>query len=316
MWSGPREARARAGHVPGTCLRSPLLRLVQFGAAPARFASPDLGAEIAEPAFSVCEMRPMALADMNDGLREMARERVLAVEDDPEGRYYLRKAFYRRYGFIGPGPAGYGNSELSFLRWAIERGILNPLEHPRRPGSPWWRAVNEKLMYDAELAALLFEAGAEPRDDEREARMWLDYLRTPSPSSWYRAHNASVVFGYQNYTREAQLESEAERRFIVRVLDRLLFAQALVIPGGLAEAGSRGRLASPEGPFVDFAVRVKELYPRNYPLLPEDVRALEARGDGGVCDAVDEGVIAPRLREVRATVAVALGISGGEVRIQ
>ena len=60
---------------------------------------------------------------------------VNGVADDPQGRLRLREAFYAKYGF-GEG-AGFGTSELAFLRWEIGRGALNPGD-----GSPWWRAVN------------------------------------------------------------------------------------------------------------------------------------------------------------------------------
>ena len=36
---------------------------------------------------------------------------------------------------------------LSFLRWQANRGILNPI-HADRPGSSWWRAINERLLRD------------------------------------------------------------------------------------------------------------------------------------------------------------------------
>ena len=60
---------------------------------------------------------------------------VESVRDDPEGRYQLRVAFYKKYGFAKDSGAGYGTSELAFLRWEIERGVLNPVA-AAQPGSP------------------------------------------------------------------------------------------------------------------------------------------------------------------------------------
>jgi len=102
-------------------------------------------------------------------LARQAFQTVSAVADDPEGRYALRERFYDKYGFTG-----YGNSELAFMRWEIERGVLAPLDAPR-PGSSWWRAVNASLLYDTELAALIYESG-EPIAAPTNSRRWLDYL--------------------------------------------------------------------------------------------------------------------------------------------
>jgi hypothetical protein len=92
-------------------------------------------------------------------LEEETRRRVDQVKNDPEGRYRLREEFYQKYGFGEDGGADYGASELAFMRWEIERGVLNPPDDPRQPGSPWWRAVNEEFLYLSELAAAVYEAG-------------------------------------------------------------------------------------------------------------------------------------------------------------
>src|SRR5260370_871233 len=85
---------------------------------------------------------------------------VSAGADDPEARYGLRVRFYEKYGEAIDDGAGYGNSELAFMRWEIDRGVLEPLDAPR-PGSRWWRNVNASLLFDAELAALIYESGAQ-----------------------------------------------------------------------------------------------------------------------------------------------------------
>ena len=89
-----------------------------------------------------------------------AVQRVAEVRDDPEGRYRLRVGFYQKYGFAKDGGAGYGASELAFLRWEIERGVLNPLDHPAQPGSRWWRDVNDDFLLAAEQAADIAEGVA------------------------------------------------------------------------------------------------------------------------------------------------------------
>src|SRR5215469_7047970 len=161
-----------------------------------------------------------------ESLDARARKLVAAVRDDPEGRYRLRAEFYRRYGGEAPGEFGYGNSEMAFLRWEIERATLNPPGH-QRPGSPWWRAVNEEFIYTAELAGLIYDSGGEPGEIPRPVRCWLDYLRQPGSKAWYRAHNASIVWAYIQHTALARDESAAERAFVNVVLYRVLYAESL-----------------------------------------------------------------------------------------
>src|SRR5262245_34355554 len=118
-------------------------------------------------------------------LARHALEIVGGVADDPEGRYLLRVRFYEKYGFselTDLGGAGYGNSELAFLRWEIDRGVLQPLPS----GSKWWRAVNSMLCFDAELASLIHEDGRRVKAPPG-AQRWLDYIDKPGERTWYQA---------------------------------------------------------------------------------------------------------------------------------
>lgn len=45
------------------------------------------------------------------------------------------------------------------MRWQLRRAVLASLNGVR-PGSPWWRAVNESLLRDTTEAALLFTGGS------------------------------------------------------------------------------------------------------------------------------------------------------------
>ena len=56
-------------------------------------------------------------------LAKQAFATVTAVSNDPWARYTLRERFYEKYGYGDDGGAGYGNSELAFLRWEIARGV-------------------------------------------------------------------------------------------------------------------------------------------------------------------------------------------------
>ena len=245
---------------------------------------------------------------------EKATNRVRGVADDPEGRYSLCAEFYRRYGF-GPG-FGLGASELDFVRWEITRGVLNPLDHPQ-PGSRWWRAVNGGLLYHAEAAAALEEAGLGDAATG-PIRAWVGYLRSPSPHSWYRAHNSSTVEGYLGHVDAAHTESAAECTFINVVLYRVLYAQALVessAPGLLGRIAHHFRrlvgdlermLADPRSPSVDVLLHLPDFYPRHYPLSAADAAEILRRGHGPEAFArilMDNVFIAPCLTALYAEAA-------------
>ena len=78
---------------------------------------------------------------------------LTAVRDDPAQRLELAARFYDRRA-ARPAVRPYRRAELAFMRWQISRGVLAP-PNADRPGSPWWRAVNEGLLRDAWQADLL-----------------------------------------------------------------------------------------------------------------------------------------------------------------
>src|SRR5438874_2727118 len=173
-----------------------------------------------------------------ESLAKQAFATVSAVADDPEARYGLRVRFYEKYGEAIDDGAGYGNSELAFMRWEIDRGVLEPLDAPR-PGSRWWRNVNASLLFDAELAALIYEGGAQV-DAPPGSRRWLDYIDAPSERSWYVAHNGSIAAGYLAQAAAARDELDGEQRFMNIVLYRVLYAEAMV--SGATFLGRLGEL--------------------------------------------------------------------------
>lgn len=230
------------------------------------------------------------------------------VKDDPEARYQLRVRFYDKYGFALDGGAGFGSSELAFMRWEIDRGVLAPLDAPR-PGSRWWRDVNSSLIFDAELAALIYESG-ESIAAPPGAQRWLDYITSPSEKTWYLAHNGSIVGGYLAQVAAARAELDGEQRFMNIVLYRVLYAEAMV--AGASFLGRLGEiLANPTLPAVNIIVDVRDFYPRDYPLTRDDVRNLMGRGDSIMDLAVrlfDDGLILPEATSVYDHAASSLGI--------
>lgn len=258
--------------------------------------------------------RYASLVTTFEELERRARTRVAEVRDNPEGRYTMRVRFYSRWGGDPRGGPGLGRSELDFLRWEIERGVLNP---PEQGGSPWWRAVNERLLCDAELAVLLEEELPQLDIGITSVRLWRHYLRAPSPITWYRAHNGSIVRGYLDEVDLAHAEPWSERVFLNVVLYRLLYAHGIV--EGL-ELGSLGRiLADPRSPSVDWLLDLPAFYPRTYALSKEDVGNMLGRGhsiEDAAAALVDDLFVLPQLPELYRHVAAWVGQPGLERLIE
>src|ERR1700741_1616776 len=124
---------------------------------------------------------------------EVALASIGAVRDDPAGRLALMRSQYRVPPDLDRGYLPYRQGASALIRWEMGRGVVNPIKAPR-PGSPWWRAINELLLYDGgEARALAFGHPGPPSSPTVAA--WLEFIRRPSAARWYRAHNMSVVGG-------------------------------------------------------------------------------------------------------------------------
>ena len=160
------------------------------------------------------------------GALDLAQARVAAVRDDPVGRVALMSRLFEGPTGRAPRHVPFRRAALSFMRWQARRGVLNAL-HSSRPGSVWWRDMNERLLRDGcEAVALLSGSAGEP--SSRAVQLWLDFSEEPTGCNWYRAHNASVVGGFLDHRSLAEAEREAERFFMNVALERVLFAHALV----------------------------------------------------------------------------------------
>ncbi len=227
-----------------------------------------------------------------------AHQQVLAVRDDPHARYELLARLHR-------GPAGrratrhlpYRRAALSFMRWQVTRGLLNPPGSPT-PGSQWWRAVNESLLLDgSEAVAIITDQRSQP--SSQPVQYWLSFTNAPTPAAWYRAHNASIVSGYLKHTELAEQETPAERFFINVALLRVLYAHALVASPRLA----LGRLAflapllgDPRLGLAGAFLSLRRVIPQDYPLDQDaDQYITNERRLGRL---LDYGVITPRLQEL------------------
>lgn len=221
---------------------------------------------------------------------EVAAERVAAARDDPTERLRLAAANIE----CGrPSARGrFARSELAFLRSQISRGVLAPHDSPR-PGSAWWRAVNERLLRDA-LESTLLVAGAGGRPSTGSVELWLEFAARPSSASWYRAHNASVVADYLEHEQLAARELLVERFFLNVALVRVLYAHALVAAPRLAvgRLAPLGRwLGNPRGGTVGFFLSIRRVFPDFYPLA-----GLEG-ADGLISEGVPAYVWPAELRE-------------------
>lgn len=153
------------------------------------------------------------------------------VRDDPRGRYELAASFYRH---AEGARRRYGAAELSFLRWELSRGVLAP-PGADVPGSPWWRAVNERLLRDKAEGRML-AAGARGGAGTASVELWVAFVERPGPGAWYRAHNASIVGAYLEHEALTAAELRVERFMMNVALVRVLYAHALVARPQLAWA--------------------------------------------------------------------------------
>ncbi len=254
-------------------------------------------------------------------LEARARALVDGVADDPEGRYRLRERFYARWGFaeqyrqahpraaaratdLSLDPYGYGASELAFMRWEIDRGVLDPVGGSGPSGSPWWRAVNSRFLYLSELAGLVAQAGLGSSVDDVDVRYWLEYFADPRGPTWYRAHNACIVRAYLDESALAEAESPDEQLLMNEVLYRLLFAEAMEMGD---EAGWLGEIAAdPELFAVDLITHLHTLYPDHYPLTEQDVIDVRHLGTGLEADFgrfLDETLILQHVDRLYALIA-------------
>lgn len=224
-----------------------------------------------------------------------AEARISAVRDDPAGRLALMDRCYR-------GPYGTASRHLpfrraatSFMRWQLRRGLLRPPSGPH-PGSPWWRAVNERILRDSCIAL-----GSDPGGPACSPTIgfWMAFAEKPTARDWYRAHNGSVVAAYLEHRELAEAESEAERFFMNVVLCRVLYAHALVAAPRFALSWLYPLapfLGDPRLGMTGIFLSLARVLPDEYPLR----RGVQTYlGDElGFGRLLDYGVIVPRLQRL------------------
>ena len=239
----------------------------------------------------------------------VALAKVSAVRDDPSARLSLMQNAYQVPSQVDRGYLPFRQAASAFMRWQLRRGLLNPADSPT-PGSPWWRAMNERLLYDVcEARALAFGSPGSPSSPTVAA--WLGFIRHPSAASWYRVHNMSVVSAYLEHEHLASGESRVERFFINLVLIRVLYTHALVARprlalGWLALAGRP--LGDPRLGMTGIFLSLSRVLPDRYPLGDDLAPYLDA--EHGIGHLLDVGVIQPRLERLYDWSADELAIPG------
>lgn len=235
-----------------------------------------------------------------------ADAQIAAVRDDPAGRTELMERLFLGPTGSAPQHLPFRRAALAFMRWQAERGLLNPLD-ASPPGSVWWRAINERLLRDGcEAVGLIGELEGDP--SSHPVSLWLRFASTPTPSSWYCAHNASVVAGYLEHERRADEENVVERFFMNVALARVLYAHALVAAPRLA-LGRLHALArffgDPRFGVAGVFLSLGRVVPTRYPLVRDvDFYIAQERRLGHL---IDYAVIAPRLQRLYEWSAEELG---------
>jgi hypothetical protein len=240
---------------------------------------------------------------------DIASARVAAVREDPDARLALMRELYEVPADVDRGHLPFRQAASAFMGWQLRRGLLGPTDGPV-PGSPWWRAINERLLRDGwEARALAFGYPGTPSSPAVAAAV--EFIRRPSAQRWYRAHNVSVVSAYLSHQQLASRESRVERFFINLVLMRVLYAHALVAAprlalGWLAAAGRP--LGDPRLGMTGIFLSLSRVLPDRYPL--GDDLAPYLRIEHGLGHLLDVGVIQPRLHALYNWSACELAIPG------
>jgi hypothetical protein len=236
------------------------------------------------------------MSDHADALGR-AEAQVDAARDDPAARLSLMAQVFHGPTGRAPRHLPFRRAALSFMRWQARRGVLDPLE-ASPPGSPWWRALNERLLRDGcETVALLGGLTGEPSSPA--VRLWLEFSVKPTGRNWYRAHNASIVRGYLEHRGLAEAESAPERFFMNVALVRVLYAHALVAAPRLAlgRLAPLGRLlGDPRLGMTGVFLSLRRVLPNRYPLDRDVERYISDEQRLG--RMLDYAVIVPRLQRL------------------
>jgi hypothetical protein len=228
---------------------------------------------------------------------DWALKQVEAVRQDPAKRLELLERTYHGPTGQAPHHLPFRRAAMAFMRWEMARDVLAPL-HAKPAGSPWWRAVNERLLRDG-CEAVARSGGCGGAPSSATLPLWMSFIADPRGRTWYRAHNATIVAAYLENRHLAELENAAERFFLNVVLLRLLYAHALVSVPRLALGPLFGMgpvLGDPRLAVTGIFLSLSHIVPDRYP-LERDVHAYIAE-ENPLGRMLDYGIIQPRLQRL------------------
>lgn len=190
---------------------------------------------------------------MGSGLMASAAGARLAeaVALTPAARMEAVESFFTARPRSSEGPLGLGRAILDFQAWEIASGRIPA----SGGGSDWWRAVNGMMVLDIAAAS---HGAARPSP---AIRAWLDYTTASEPQgAFWEAHQRSLHAGIRACARLLGAEPPAEQQFaaiVIDIVDRTALSGAATDNDGLARMTER-------------------FYPRQYPIDPDELPALEA----------------------------------------
>jgi hypothetical protein len=179
-----------------------------------------------------------------------------------------------------------------------------------RPGSPWWRAVNERILRDG-CEAVAMSGDLPGPASSRTVDYWMSFADYPTARAWYRAHNGSVVAAYLDHRDLAEAENAAERFFMNVVLCRVLYTHALVAAPRISLGWLRPLapfLGDPRLGMTGIFLQLSRVLPGEYPLRGSVQSYLGDELRFG--RLLDFGVISPRLQQLYQWSAHELGAPG------
>ncbi|AQT75733.1 hypothetical protein [Streptomyces sp. fd1-xmd] len=226
-----------------------------------------------------------------------AARQVARVRDDPAGRTALMRRCYSGPFGKAPRHLPFRRAAMSFMGWQVRRGVLRPASGDR-PGSPWWRAVNERILRDG-CEAVGLSGGLPGPASSPAVDRWLSFAHRPTARAWYGAHNGSVVAAYLENRGLAEAENETERFFLNVVLCRVLYAHALVAAPRISLGPLRPLapfLGDPRLGMTGIFLQLSRVLPDEYPLRGTVQAHLDR--EIGFGRLLDFGVIVPRLQQL------------------
>jgi hypothetical protein len=228
---------------------------------------------------------------------DWAFKQVEGLRDEPAKRLELLERTYHGPTGHAPHHLPFRRAAMAFMRWELARNVLAPLD-AAPAGSPWWRAVNDRLLRDG-CEAVARSGGRGGAPSSPAIPLWMSFVADPRRQTWYRAHNATIVDAYLENRDLAEQENAAERFFLNVVLLRLLYAHALVSAPRLALGSFPGigpMLGDPRVAVTGIFLSLSRIVPDRYP-LERDVHEYISE-ENPLGRMLDYGIIQPRLQHL------------------